>query len=222
MRYEDIAINGYTSAGMPVTTDKNGDYQHPNREYFVGKTKYWDTYFITYNHRVKSINDIPWNTEEGQVANKDWRDESNETWSSINRPELVEMMNLIIGRAKESGARVYFGFAPADADKLIEEAKNIEWLKAYDEFIKTLYDFDGVLGSCTDYIYNHQYAYDCAFHVNNYGRTYRTYQLYTDICRAVGITNINGIYSRGTSFDGCLFEIGSDGTPNFKVDYLLQ
>ncbi len=220
LRYEDIAINGYTSSGSPVTTDDNGDYQHPKRQDYVGAVKYVDTYFITYNNRVKSIKDISWNDEAGQVANKDWTDPNNETWSSIDRPELVAMMNLIIGRAQESGAKVYFGFAPADADKLIDEAKNLEWLLAYDQLIIDLYDFDGILGSCTDYIYNHQYAYDCAFHVNDYGRTYRTYQLYTDICAVLGIEDVNGIYSKGTSFDGCLFEIGSDGTPIYKVDYL--
>ena len=179
----------------------------------MGAAKYVDTYFITYNNRVKSIKDIAWNDEAGQVANKDWQNPDNETWSSIDRPELVEMMNLIIGKAKESGARIYFGFAPADADKLIDEAKNIEWLEAYDKLISELYDFDGLLGSCADYIYNHKYAYDCAFHVNDYGRTYRTYQLYADICRAVGIQDINGILSCGTDFDGCLFENSSDGTP---------
>ena len=150
------------------------------------------------------------------------KDSDNETWSSIDRPEIVEMMNLIIGKAKESGARIYFGFAPADADKLIDEAKNIEWLEAYDKLISELYDFDGILGSCADYIYNHKYAYDCAFHVNDYGRTYRTYQLYADICRAVGIQDINGIFSCGTDFDGCLFENSSDGTPIYKVDYLVK
>ena len=220
LRYEDIAINGYTSGGSPVTTDNNGDYQHPKRQDYVGAVKYVDTYFITYNNRVKSIKDIVWNDEAGQTANKDWTDPNNETWSSIDRPELVAMMNLIIGRAQQSGAKVYFGFAPADADKLIDEAKNLEWLLAYDQLIIDLYNFDGILGSCSDYIYNHQYAYDCAFHVNDYGRTYRTYQLYTDICAALGIEDVNGIYSKGTVFDGCLFEIGSDGTPVYKVDYI--
>lgn len=221
LRYEDIAENGYASAGSLITTDKNGDYQHPKRQSYVGAAKYVDTYFITYNNRVKSIKDIAWN-DEGQVANKDWQNPDNETWSSIDRPEIVEMMNLIIGKAKESGARIYFGFAPADADKLIDEAKNIEWLQAYDTLISELYDFDGILGSCADYIYNHKYAYDCAFHVNDYGRTYRTYQLYADICRAVGIQDINGIFSCGTDFDGCLFENSSDGTPIYKVDYLVK
>ena len=222
LRYEQICENGYTSGGARVWTDANGDYQHPNRQYYVGKAGYVDTYFITYNERYKSINDFNWNDKENQEANKDYTDLTNPTWTSIDRPELVAQMNMAIGKAKASGAKVYFGFAPADADKLVDEAKNAEWLARYDALIDRLYDFDGSLGSCADYIFNHEYAYDCAFHVNDYGRTYRTYLLYTHICDKLGITDINGIYGVGTDFDGCLFEDGSDGTPRYKVSYLMN
>ncbi|MBO5945695.1 MAG: leucine-rich repeat protein, partial [Clostridia bacterium] len=219
-RYEDIVTNGYTTKGERVYTNKNGDFQHPYRDGYVGVASYVDTYYLTYNERIKSIYDGTWNDKDFQEANKDYTDPNNPTWTSIDRPELVEQMNMAIGKAKSSGAAVYFGFAPADADKLVDEAKNLEWLLAYDALILDLYEFDGILGSCTDYIYNHQYAYDCAFHLNNYGRTYRTYTLYTHIAEKVGITEINGIYSVGLEFEGCLFESGSDGTPVFGVDYL--
>jgi hypothetical protein len=126
---------------------------------------------------------------------------------------------MAIGKARESGAAVYFGFAPADATALVEAARNTEWLLAYDKLITDLYDLDGTLGSCIDYVYDHKYAYDCAFHVNDYGRTYRTYMLYADICEAIGITDINGIYDKGLDFEGCLFEEGSDGTPVTKVTF---
>ena len=36
----------------------------------------------------------------------------------------------------------------------------------------------------------------------------------------LGKDNINGMYSKGTDFDGYLFEEGSDGTPIDKVDFL--
>lgn len=221
LRYEDIVKNGYTSGGERVWTDKNGDYQHPNRSSYVGKASYVDTYYITYNERIKSTADGLWNDKDFQESNKDYTDKNNPTWTSINRPELVEQMNMAISKAKSSGASVYFGFAPADADKLVEEAKNTEWLLEYDRLILDLYSFDGILGSCMDYIFNHAYAYDCAFHVNDYGRTYRTYILYTHIAEKLGITKINGIYSVGLEFDGCLFESGSyDGRPVSGVDYL--
>ena len=219
-RYEDIAINGYTSRGERVYTDEYGDYQHPNRAGYVGIASYVDTYYITYNERVKSINDGLWNDKDFQESNKDYTDPDNPTWTSIDRPELVLQMNMAIGKAQSSGAAVYFGFAPSDADKLVDEAKNIDHLKAYDQLILDLYSFDGILGSCADYVYNHEYAYDCAFHLNNYGRTYRTYTLYTHIAEKVGIADINGIYSVGTEYRGCLFETGSDGTPVKGVDYL--
>ncbi len=219
-RYEQICENGYTYAGSRVTTDKYGDYQHPTRGGYVGLQTYIDTYYITLNKRIKSIYDFVYDDKENQEASKDYTDPNNITWTSIDRPELVAQMNMAIGKAKKTGAKVYFGFAPTDADALVDEAKNREWLLAYDELILSLYDFDGILGSCIDYIYNHKYAYDCAYHVNNYGRTYRTYQLYLDICEKLGITEVNGIYSVGTDFSGCLFEQGSDGTPVVKVDFL--
>ena len=221
LRYEDICINGWNYGGSWVSTDKNGDYQHPNRGYYQGKANYVDTYYVTMNERIKSIEDGTWNNVKFQEEHKDYTNLDDYTWTSFDREELVDMMNLIIGRAKESGAEVYFGFAPVDAAELVTEARDAEWLAAYDELIVRLYPtLDGILGSCVDYIYNTVYAYDCAFHVNDYGRTYRTYQLYRDLCEVLGITDINGIYDVGVDFDGCLFEEDSDGTPNQKVDFL--
>lgn len=219
-RYEQICENGYTSGGYRVQTDKYGDYHHPTREGYVGLAKYVDTYFVTLNNRVKSINDFLWNDEENQTANKDYSDPNNITWTSIDRPELVAQMNMAISKAQSSGAKVYFSFSPTDADKLVDEAKNAEWLRAYDKLIDDLYCFDGRLGSCMDYIFNHKYAYDCAFHVNNYGRVWRTYQLYEDICAKLGITDIKTVDGAGTEFAGCLFEEGTQYEPRFKVDYL--
>ena len=220
-KYEQMVDNGGVSSdGVRYGTDKNGDYQHTNRQGYLGKGTYVDSYFITFNNRYKSINDIVWNDVNGQIANRDYNDLSNPTWTSIDRPELVAQMNMAIGKARASGAAVYFGFCPADASEVVPEAQNAEWLAAYDKLISDLYDFDGILGSCADYTYASKYFYDCAFHVNDYGRVYRTYMLYADICRTLGITEINGIYSVGTDFDGCLFEEGSDGTPVTKVDYL--
>ena len=140
--------------------------------------------------------------------------------TQIDEPDLLAQINHAIAAAKSSGAKVYFGFCPADADAVVAEARNSDWLLEYDEMIKNNYDFDGLIGSCADYIFNHKYFYDCAFHPNDYGRTYRTYVLYTDVCEVLGITAVNGIYDVGTNFEGCLFEEGSDGTPLTKVDYL--
>ena len=220
-RYEEICENGYKTGGSLVTTDKNGDYQHPNREGYYGlATKYNGTYFITFNNRVKSIYDVNPSDKEYQEVNKDYSDLNNTTWTSIDRPDLVAQMNMAISKAQASGAKVYFSFAPTDENDVVAEARNVEWLQAYDKLIDEIYCFDGRLGSCMDYIFDHNYAYDCAFHVNDYGRTWRTYQMYEDICEKLGITDVKNVDAVGTDFAGCLFEEGTTTEPRFGVDYL--
>lgn len=214
-RYEDICINGNANS----YTDKNGDYQNPNRE-VMGYDKYIDSYYITLNNRVKSMTEALWNDSAAQENDKDYNDPNNTTWISIDDPARVAQLNMAIGKAKASGAKVYFGFAPADADAVVSEARSDVWISAYDKLIDDLYDFDGRVGSAKTYIFNHAYFYDCAFHTNNYGRTYRTYLMYVDLCKILGIDEVRGIYDVGEDFDGCKFEDGSDGTPNLSVDWL--
>ena len=212
-KYEEICKN---TGG----TDKNGDYQNSKRDGYLDESRYIDSYYITLNNRYKSMNEGTWNDVEEQERNKDYTDPNNPAWRSIDTPDMVARMNYVIGKAKLSGSGVYFGFAPADAYALVEEARSTEWILAYDQLITDLYDFDGLMGSAVDYVYNHKYFYDCAFHVNNYGRAYRTYHLYLDVAEALGLEKINGYTSKGTDFDGCLFEEGSDGTPLTGVDFL--
>ena len=219
-KYEEMCKNGGNYNGTWYGTDKNGDYQNVKRQAYENVGGYIDSYYITLNNRFKSMDEGLWNDETHQEANKDYTDLNNPTWRSIDTPEMVARMNYVINKAKASGAGVYFGFAPADAYALVEAAKNTEWLLDYDALIMDLYDFDGLMGSAADYVYNHKYFYDCAFHVNDYGRAYRTYGLYVDIAKILGLEKINGYYSKGTDFDGCLFEEGSDGTPLEKVDFL--
>lgn len=199
--------------------NKYGDYQHKDRAAYEC-TYYADAYHITFNNRFKSMQEGPWSDVENQEKNKDYTDLTNPTWKSIDTPEMLRQMNFAITAAKSSGARVYFGFCPADANALVDEAKNEEWLLRYDEMILENYCFDGIVGTCADYVFNHKYFYDCAFHPNDYGRTYRTYLLYRDISSILGIKNPTGIYDKGTEYEGCLFETGSDGTPVTKVDFL--
>ena len=60
--------------------------------------------------------------------------------------------------------------------------------------LKETYAFDGILGKAKNYIMHHEYFYDNAFHPNDYGRTYRTYQLYSDLC---GILSVETAHSLG-------------------------
>ena len=213
VRYEDIAA--------VTTTDENGDHTAAARQGYVDDSRYSNVYYHSLNNRTKSRHDG--NYQGDAMANKeDYNNPNNETWCSIDDPYYLEPMNRIIGVARSSGAKVYFGFCPTDGDALVDAAKSREWISAYDALIAEIYDFDGSVGVCEDYIYNHLYFYDCAFHLNDYGRTYRTYQLYLDLCEILGIEAKYGIYDLGTSFDGCLFENRSSGRPLFGVDYLME
>ena len=213
MRYEQI----YDTVVKRGTVNKYGEYQNPLRVGLVDS--YFDGYFVTLNNRYKSKNEGPWDDEEFQVANKDYTDPNNVTWESIDSPRLKDALNAAILAAKSSGASVYFGFCPVDADKLVDEAKNKAWLSAYDKLILDTYEFDGLLGSCKSYVFAHEYFYDNAFHPNDIGRTYRSYQVYVDLCSLLGLDK-NGYREFGDEFEGCIFEDNSDGTPNVKVDYL--
>ena len=192
-----------------------GEYQYSKRADYYTPSNYKDAYIVTLNNRFKSRFEGAWTNVENQQQNGNYQDLSNATWCSVDDPYYKDRMNRIIEAAKSSGAQVYFSFSPVDYSSLCEEAKAnpAEWLAAYDTFIESTYVFDGVLGTSADYVMNRRYFYDCAFHPNDYGRTYRTYTLYTDICELIGETNVKGIHDVGHSFEGCLFEENSTGKP---------
>ncbi len=207
-RYEKICEN--------TGTNKYGDclYNGRNR-YYNSDNNYQDVYYVTLNNRFKSRFDLDWK-DSGQHDHADYTDLTDNVWCSIDDEYYASAMNKAIASAKTSGAKVYFGFCPVDADALVDGADSATWLKAYDEMIANTFDFDGVLGSSQDYVYDHIYFYDCAFHPNDYGRTIRTYQLYLDLCEALGITDTNEYNELGTSFEGCLFEAGTAGKPKYS------
>ena len=213
LRYEDIAT--------VESTDENGDHTNEARKSYVDDTRYTTVYYHSLNNRTKSRFDV--NVGNDSATNmEDYDNPDNETWCSIDDPYYLEPMNRAINKAKLGGAKVYFGFCPVDADQVVSAGKNRAWMRAYDALIAEIYDYDGVVGRCEDYIYNHIYFYDNAFHLNDYGRTYRTYQLYVDLCDLIGIESKHGIYDLGRSFKGCLFENRSTGKPVMGVDYLAE
>jgi len=202
------------------SVNKYGDYLNANRQQLAPVSTYKKAYYVTFNERIKSIYEGVWSDEAFQAANKDYTDLNNETWTSLDRPEYLAIINSAIDKVKSTGAKVYFSFAPVDESAIVAEAKNKEHISEYDALISRVYHFDGLLGSAADYIYDHKYFYDCAYHVNDYGRTYRTYMLYCDIAEKIGIDSVKSLYDVGENFSGCLFEDGSDGTPLTKVDFL--
>ena len=207
-RYEEICENAYTN--------EYGEYQNALRGDYVNDAKYIDTYYITLNERFKSRYDIMWN-DKNQSEHKDYTDPNDPTWCSINDEYYTSAMNRAISAAKESGAKVYFSFCPSDASRLVAGADTLNWAREYEKMIEESFDFDGALGEVWSYMFDHRYFYDCAFHLNDYGRTYRTYQMYVDLCEFLEIDTVKGIYDCGTDFEGCVFEVGSLGRPIYEV-----
>jgi len=213
-RYEDICKcipeNPLTEA---TKTDKYGDIQQLSRLTYCQDEKYHDSYTVTMNERFKSRHDLHW-ADEGQKDHTDYTDLTDTTWCSITDEYFTKPMNEVIDLVKaNTGAKVYFSFSPVDRNSLVEGATSSAWLSEYDRIFTESFAFDGVLGSSADYIYDHRYMFDCAFHLNDYGRAYRTYRLYLDLADELDITEKHGFTELGTDFSGCLFEIGSTGTP---------
>ncbi len=199
-------------------TDHLGEYINADMAGYCNNQKYSDFYQITLNNRVNSRYEGTLNSSLGGV---DWR--TSEAWCDLDDPRYVRNMNAAITSAKSSGASVYFAFCPMDASKLIPEAKanSAEWLDAFEKLIEDTYVFDGVLGEAESYIYDHKYFFNNAFHTNDYGKVYRTYALYKDLCGVMGKEVKYGVLDVG-EVPGCLFEKGAVDSPVTKVDYLTK
>lgn len=196
-------------------TNEYGEYLLSAREKYCDELRYRWVYKITLNSRVKSI-------KEGSFLNSDITEDyyTAPTWCDMLDAKYKDNLNRAILSAKESGARVYFSYCPMDAAALSEEIKanGTEWFATYEKMIADNYVFDGAVGSVSGYVYHHKYFYDNAFHPNDYGRAYRTYTLYRDLCAVLGKSAVNGIFDVGTDFEGCLFEMDSLGYPVTDID----
>ena len=202
-KYEDIVkVSNINEYGEYLVADRAG--------YVLPDNKYQDVYKITLNNRFKSI-------KEGSYLKSDPNEDyyTSEKWCDITDPYYKDNMNRAIVAAKAGGAKVYFTFCPVDGAKLSDEVTSggEEWLAAYEKMIEDNYQFDGILGSVGTYIYNHKYFYNNAFHLNDYGRTYRTYDMYRDLATLLGKSYVKGILAVGTDFEGCLFESTTNGKP---------
>ena len=227
-RYEDICKVGDGSKGSDKYGDDLSDYdERCIMRNQAGCVSYTDTYTITFNEKVKSTSAPGWKDENRDTA--DWKNPDNLTWCSFNDPKYADEVNRMLREIKATGATAYFAFAPVDGIGVsgsdwgvIPEVKAdaANWLSAYDRLIAdTYYELDGLVGGSADYIFHHNYFYDNAYHLNNYGRALRTYQFYTDMADILGITDTVGYTELGTDFRGCMFESGvTDGKPKYKVD----
>lgn len=205
-RYEDII--------EVANINEHHEYMHSACETYVQKNNYSDYYEITLNARVRSA-------LEG-LYNKNNPTPEEDKWCNMTDAKYVENLTHAINAAKSSGAKVCFAFAPVDADKITSNAKGViaAWCAAYDKLILDTYTFDGVVGSSLDYIFNHQYFYNNAYHTNYYGRVWRTYVLYTDLAEMLGISEVKDHNEVGTEFEGCKFEEMFGNSPLYKVSYI--
>lgn len=220
--YEAIAAQQQRSTASG-RVNLYGEYLYDRRAGYCDDSRYTDTYLITMNERYKSMLDGKgaWNdSTSADEANAQYRDPQSQWWVDITEERYVSEMNRAIALARSGGAAVYFSFAPVDADKLSTEARSVAWLQAYDAMIASTFAFDGLLGSSVDYVLAHTYFYDCAYHLNDYGRAYRTYQMYRDLS-ALWELRVRDFDAEGKIFEGCLFEPACvDGTPVTRVAYL--
>ena len=232
-RYEELCrVENGRSAGHNRYGDQLADY---NRRSIMrnqaGCVSYTDTYMITFNDKIKTNAAPNWQNENEWT--QDWRNPDNDTWCSLTEPQYADQVNRIISEVKASGAMACFSYAPVDGTGIqgstfgvIPEVKADaeNWLSAYDNLIKaTYYEYDAYVGCSANYIFHHNYFFDSAYHLNNYGRAIWTYQFYTDLCGIIGIDDPSGYLDCGTSFEGCMFEPGvSDGKPTYTVDYIEE
>ena len=213
--YDNVA--GY--AGM----NAHGDDVKKAKAGYVGTTgvTYNEAYYILFSSRYKSQGEGTWKNAKDQLDYTDDR-----YWVDINTSPYMDTINRIVRSVQTVGVKVFFGFAPSDEYRTFDVAKNRAWLDAYDKLIKDTYCFDGILGSCHEYIYNHQYFYDCAYHTNNYGRTWHTYNFYTDLCPLLGREVLYQNGEVGTHYEGCLFEKDENKnlltSPKYPVEFLAQ
>ena len=202
------------------SVNKYGDDIKANKNGYVdtSATKYNDCYNLSFNNRFKSTNEGDWAKSGYQNNYSDDR-----YWISIDEPPCLGNIRRVVAAAKSGGAAVYFGFCPADASSVFEEARSAAWFDAYDAMMRDRFGFDGIVGSSKTYLLAHQYFFDCAFHTNNYGRTWRTYYLYRDLCALFGreVKYQNG--DLGTDYQSCLFEKDESGrvltSPKYTVGY---
>ena len=202
-RYEDIINVTSLSRSLDHVDQKCAGY--------IDEENYKDYYTLRLDNMARSTLEGLYNTDN-TAAEAD-------KWCDMTESKYVTLMNHAIDAAKSSGAKVYFAFAPIDADKLSDEAKaNVSaQTYNYDWLIINTYNFDDILGSSKNYIYNHQYFYNNAYHTNYYGKVWRTYDMYVDLASLLNLGSVKNYDAAGTDFDGCLFESAGDNSPLYKA-----
>ena len=178
--------------------DRNGDFQNNEHKGYCqgyGATKHGH-FTVTLNEMVNTTTTI---TTEISLSNPD-------QW--IRLDTYAADVRRILGKVTERGAAVYFGFCPVNENALTANARTPAQQAAFDALIAETFGI-GLLGSCSDHLYDWIYMYKGSdgsdFHLNDYGRAINTYKVYTELCEKLGITPVEA-KAYGENFAGCLFE----------------
>ncbi len=193
-------------------TSKYGDESKYSKASYVNDIKYIDAYAITFTKEIKSTLEFGGDKWDGSgldyTLENDYKNPDNTAWVDMTEETYLTMMNHAIDVAKSSGATVAYGFCPMDEDAIVADARNNYSPSNFKSLIVSQYNFDTVIGNPKKYVYAHEYFYDCAFHLNDYGRAIHTYQLYLDLCEHLGLTGeaITRYDVYNQKMPGCLFE----------------
>lgn len=184
----------------PTYFDPYGDFQNDEhkgycKDYAPDFPNNHGYFTVTLDERVNSVSTV---TQNISLYNPtQWIDVG--TYASDVRR--------VLGKVTATGAKVYFGFCPVNENALTETAKTKEQQAAFDRLISGTFGIE-LLGSCSDHLYRWEYMYNSDgsdFHLNDYGRAYNTYKMYTHLCQKLNLLPV-GMKEYGTVFPGCLFE----------------
>lgn len=193
-------------------TSKYGDESKYNKSSYVNWRRYKAAYAITFNELTKSIVEFGGDKWDGAnvdyEAENDYKNPENTAWVDFTKEEYTTVMNSAIDKVKAKGATATFGFCPVDEDAIVADARNNYTPASYQGLISRSYHFDALIGQPTKYVYAHEYFYDCAFHLNDYGRALHTYQIYLDLCAFLGMrgAEVTNYDVFNVNMPGCIFE----------------
>ena len=109
-----------------------------------------------------------------------------------------------IAALRDNGVTVFFGFAPVNKNALAGTGATASTQTAYETMIAEQFGVE-LLGSCSDHIFEWNYfVSNDAHHLTDKGRVLHTWQMYLDLCEAMGITDgYTNSRAVGTDFEGC-------------------
>ena len=131
-------------------------------------------------------------------------DEGDKSSTGSDIRDYADLMNAALQLHEDKGVKVFFGFAPVHKNALTTETKNTAIQKGYDADMAATYGVKA-LGSCSDHIFAYGYmSQNDTHHLTDKGRVKHTFQIYLELCEALGITDgYQNSTDVGRDFPGC-------------------